>query len=357
MKAQTIVITGGHHSSALEVAIHLRSSGWTIVWFGHRHSMWGDSSDSAEYREVVASGIVFYDLLAGKFYRTFNPLKLLRITLGFIQAFLWLSTIRPAGIISFGGYLAVPTVFAAWLLGIPSITHEQTTVGGWANRVIAHFVQKICLTFPDDQSIFPKSKTVVVGLPLRSEILAVEPTTSSGLPTILITCGKQGSHVINEVIFSLLPRLLDTYQIIHQTGSSTLFNDYQTAQAIKSNLAKHLQSRYQVHDYLFPREQARALAQATLVISRAGAHITYELAFLGIPSILIPLPRVSHGEQWHNAQFLARHGLALIIHQSDLTPASLLQAIDESKRLSPIPLSLPTTATEKIVQIATSLFQ
>ena len=165
---KTLVFTGGHHTGALEVARALREKGWKIVWFGHRHAAWGDTSDSAEYRDVTSEDIKFYDLLAGKFHKTYNPLKLIRIPWGFIQALCLLLLLNPDGIVSFGGYLAVPTVIMGWLLGIPSITHEQTVTQGWANKLISKFAKKIALTWPGGNGI-------VVGLPLRKEILEAKP--------------------------------------------------------------------------------------------------------------------------------------------------------------------------------------
>ena len=174
MPKSSLVITGGHHTGALEVAKSFSASGVPVVWFGHRHSLWGDPSDSAEYREVTAAGIPFYDLWAGKFYRTLNPLKLIRIPYGFLQAFHYLITLKPSGIVSFGGYLAVPTVICGWLLGIPSVTHEQTVVGGWANRLIALFAQKIAVSWPESLKYYPQHKTILTGLPLRPEILKMK---------------------------------------------------------------------------------------------------------------------------------------------------------------------------------------
>ena len=115
---KTLVFTGGHHTGALEVAKILKNRGWEIVWFGHKHSMWRDTSHSSEYKEVTENGIKFYNLLAGKFHHTYNPLKLIRIPFGFLQTLYLLLKIRPVGIVSFGGYLAVPTVIMGWVLGI-----------------------------------------------------------------------------------------------------------------------------------------------------------------------------------------------------------------------------------------------
>ena len=345
---KTLVFTGGHHTSALEVAKALKNKEWEIVWFGHRHSMWGDKSDSAEYTEVTAASVKFIDLKAGKFYRTFNPLKLIRIPLGFFQAFYNLLLLRPTGIVSFGGYLAVPTVLAGWLLGIPSITHEQTVVSGWANKFIGLFVRKIALAWPDSTSRYPARKSVVVGLPLRPEIVQLKNQSSKTYnlkpKTLYITGGKQGSQTINKVVFAALPELLANYRIIHQTGNL----DYSTAQS-------YLKEGYEC--FAFDSAKAiSALSQAAVVVSRAGAHIIYELGYLGIPCVLIPIPWVSHNEQLLNAQILERNHQAVILPQSQLTPQSLVSSIKQALQLKPRPINLPTDATEKLTKTIESLY-
>ena len=332
------MFTGGHHTSALEVAKALKNKGWNIVWLGHRHSMWEDTSDSAEYKEVTAAGIKFIDLKAGKFYRTFNPLKLIRIPLGFFQAFLQLVLHRPTGIVSFGGYLAVPTVLAGWILGIPSVTHEQTVVSGWANKFISLFAKKIALAWPDSAHRYPRGKTVTIGLPLRSEILKIRKPKTENRKLIYITGGKQGSQTINKEVFAALSRL-GGYQVVHQTGNL----DYSLAQS-------HLKDGYEC--FAFDSAKAiAALSQATVVVSRAGAHIVYELGYLGIPCVLIPIPWVSHNEQFLNAQILERNNQAVILPESKLTPESLISSIKLAIKLKPKALNLPVSASGKLIQL------
>lgn len=346
MKNKTLVFTGGHHTSALEVAKRLKSNGWKIIWYGHRHSMWGDKSDSAEYKEVVASGIIFHDLKAGKFYRTFHPLKLIRIPIGFIQAFMLLLSHSPDGIVSFGGYLAIPVVISGWILGIPSITHEQTVVRGWANRVISPFVKKIGVTWPSSLKLYPKDKAVLIGLPLRSEIINLKQSEKHA--TIYITGGKQGSHAINEIIFASLHRLLRKYKIIHQTGSSTVYSDYSKALQIQH-------SNYQAFDFSSSRA-VQAFSQAEIVISRAGAHIVYELGLLGKKCVLIPIPWVSHHEQDKNAAILVKNNQAILLPQSRLTTHSLVESIEKARKLKPKPLNLPTDSTTRLVNLIQNTF-
>ncbi len=349
---KTLVFTGGHHTSALVVAKELILQGkYEVVWFGHRHSMWGDKSDSAEYKEVTAAGIKFYDLKAGKFYNTFNPLKLIRIPWGFIQACYLLFKIKPAGIVSFGGYLAVPTVITGWFLGTPSITHEQTMVAGWANRVIANFSKKIAITWPESAKFYPQSKTVLTGLPLRPEIIKLKKLTNrkpSNQLTIYITGGKQGSHIINQAIFSVLPELVQKYTIIHQTGSSNLYKDSLTANHFKYKNYTH-----------FEFDSARAIKSleiADIVISRAGAHTIYELAILGKKCVLIPIPWVSHNEQTQNTKILVQNNLAILLSEPQLTKESLLLAINQALMLNSKPIDLPLDGTRQFIDLIIQSF-
>lgn len=344
---KTLIFTGGHHNSALTVAIKLREQGWNIVWLGHRHSMWKDTSDSAEYKEVTAAGIRFYDLKAGKLYRTFNPFKLIRIPLGFIQSlFFFLKIKNIKGIYSSGGYLAVPVVICGWFLGIPSVTHEQTVVAGLANRLIAIFAKKIAVTWSSSLSRYPQNKAVLTGLPLRPEILNLKRHPGH---ILYITGGKQGSHVINETIFKALPQLLDNFTVVHQTGSSSVHNDYQKALNLRY-------PNYHVYDYLPISQLAPVLSQAQVIITRAGAHTVYELAYLKIPSVTIPIPWASHDEQNQNAKLLADHQLSIILPEANLNPDTLLSSLSLALKLHPLPISLPANSLDKLVTLAHETF-
>ena len=345
---KTVVFTGGHHTSSLVVAKALQAKGWRIVWFGHRYSMWGDRRDSGEYREVTAAGVKFYNLWAGKFYKTYNPIKLILIPVGFIHSLLLLLLTTPRGIVSFGGYLAVPVVVCGWLLGIPSITHEQTVVAGWANKLISLFVRKIAVSWPGSLNLYPKHKVILTGLPLRPEILKIKQQMTINdheLPrmTIYITGGKQGSHVINQVIFNNIAALTKKYNVIHQTGTATVFGDLQKARMI--NVPGYTTFGFDSAKAL------KALAAADVVVSRAGAHIIYELGFLGKRSVLIPIPWVSHHEQEKNAQILVDAGLAVTISESALTIKTLVTAIEKAKRLTASPMNLLGQAETAMVNL------
>jgi len=262
----TLLFVGGHHTSAIAVIEALvekrRVSVSDIYWIGHKYSMWGDKNPGAEYREVTALGIPFNDLKAGKLYRTFHPLKLIRIPFGFLQAFYFLLKIKPNLIVSFGGYLAVPVVMVGWLLRIPAVTCEQTVVSGWANRVVAKFARKIFVAWPQSEKFFPKSKVAVTGLPLRQEVLKPQglPVASdlgqflkaakkAKKPVIYITGGKQGSHTINKAVEGVLGELLREYSVVHQCGSSSVADDYGGLKAYRLQLTAELRPHYLVQEY------------------------------------------------------------------------------------------------------------
>lgn len=361
-----VVITGGHHNSALVVAEELRKKGSKVIWFGHKFSMWGDKKPGAEYEEVTGAGFEFIEIKAGKFYRTYHPLKLARIPFGFIQSFYYLLKFRPSLILSFGGYLAVPVVVSGWLMRVPIITHEQTVVYGLANRVIQFFAKKIFVSWESSLKHFPASKAVHTGLPIRPKIFN-QPKGKfdfkNDLPTLYVTGGKQGSHLINQVLAEALPGLIGKYNLIHQCGRSAIYDDLAFLNKIKSRLPEKLKKRYFVRDYIFQSEIGSVFAAADLVVSRAGAHITYENAALGKPGLFIPIPWSYANEQFKNAQILKQAGLAEILTQERLSAESLSRMIEMmianldryKKNSAKAQKLIKLDAAKKIVELVESL--
>jgi len=328
-----LVFTGGHHNSSLALAQYMRDRyGARLLWLGHYHTSLKDSKPSAEFTEVTAAGIPFKALAAGKVYKTVDVRQWLRVPLGFFQSLFHLMQFQPDLIVSFGGYLAVPVVLAGWILGIPSVTHEQTVVSGLANRLIARLAKKVFVTWPSSLAHFPGDKVEVVGLPLRKEIFEDNGAFShfkNSRKTVYITAGKQGSHVINQAVREILPELLKRYNVIHQCGSTTEYNDFLALSQEKERLPLELQSHYELREYVFQDEIGAAFARADIVISRAGAHTVYELVALKKVALFIPIPWVSHNEQHKNAQILEKSGTARILPQDELSGDSLLAALHE----------------------------
>jgi len=354
----TIVFTGGHHNSALVIAKALQKEGYPVAWIGHKFTSKGDKSLSAEYQEVTQSGLHFLELKTGKFYQKFNPLEWLKVAFGFFQAFIYLVKYRPKLIFSSGGYLSVPVVIVGWFLGTPSITHEQTVVAGWANKAISPFVKKILLTHSSSMRNFSKEKSVVVGLPIRKELLNSKYTKKFDPKLVYISCGKQGSHIINKTLFPIIPKLVEKFTIVHQTGANTLTKDSDRARRIKEKLGEY-QDRYIFAPYFFAEDAATYIRSAAVVVGRAGAHSIYELMLLRKKAVLIPIPWVSHDEQHLNAKLAEKQIGSIVLEEKDLTPEVLLGAITNlvNKPAVKPTTKLVTDATEKIIQIIRELLK
>ena len=348
---KTILFTGGHHTSALSIAKLLKKEGFHIAWAGHKYTSSYDKNLSAEYQEVTLAKIDFYPLKTGKFYKIRNPLEFIKIFLGFLQSFSILIKTKPALIVSFGGYLSVPVVIAGSILGVSSITHEQTSVTGWATKAVSPFVKKILLTHPSSISSRFKDKSMVVGLPLDNNFFKIIKKKFSP-PLLFITTGKQGSHIINKNIAQIIPKLVKKYTVIHQTGSNSQFNDFDYARRLKNRLKVH-KSRYLPVKYIFGAEFNRLLKSAKIVVSRSGAHTSYKLALLKKPSILIPIPWVSHNEQQKNAQMTAKYASTIILDQDKLSGELILKNLDKLKlKTKPKKISpLPKDAGQKVLEL------
>lgn len=328
MNKRRIVITGGHHSSALVVAKFLIDQGWEVSWIGHRHSMEKDAHDSAEYQEVTRAEIAFYNLRAAKMYRFYHPWRLVRVAAGCLRAARLLQKIRPQVILTFGGYLAPPVALVGWLMKIPIVTHEQTISPGLANRFVGRLARKICLTWPESARAFPAGKTVLTGLPLRPELMKPggKITFAGKKPVVYITGGKQGSHVINMAVYECLDKLLLEYNCLHQTGDHSAYRDLERLQKKAKSLGS-LARGYRAKAYFFTEEIGRVFRSADVVVGRSGAHFCAEVLFFKVPAVLIPLPFSSHREQQKQAQVVVRSGLAVLLPQRELSGQSLLGAI------------------------------
>lgn len=339
----TIVVTGGHHNSALVVARELMDRGHRVYWIGHRHSSRGDTRDSAEYIEVIASGIKFYDLNAAKLLPNFA--ELVRFPTGIYSSLKILKKLHPTAILSFGGYLGGSVAIAGKLLGIPIYLHEQTVTAGRANKLISKLARKVYLTWSDSANYFEKNKIEVVGLPLRPGILNAKPKKffTRQKPTLLVMGGKLGAHALNDFVFKNLNNLLFHFNIIHQTGTSSLTQDYEQALALQETLGS-LSDCYLPLGYISESEIGTYLRSADLYLGRSGAHICYELGIIGVPSILVPLMSTHDAEQHKNALILVKAKLGLIIPQSGLTLLNLLEKSKEMAKMTGQPLSLPSDA-------------
>jgi UDP-N-acetylglucosamine--N-acetylmuramyl-(pentapeptide) pyrophosphoryl-undecaprenol N-acetylglucosamine transferase len=222
----------------------------------------------------------------------------------------------------------LPLIVWGKLLGIRTVTHEQTLTRGTANRIISRFADQVLVSWPESLTGFPPEKTVLVGNPLRRSLFMV--TTGkfdfeNGLPLLYVTGGNQGANTINWRLFKILPVLLEKTNVIHQVGGSTLTGDLEEAGRIKSSLPEPLRQRYLFYENVYSAELAEIFSRADLVLSRAGANTICELLAFGKRAVLIPIPWSAGDEQTANARIVVKTGLGLILRQYDAMPPSELQ--------------------------------
>lgn len=329
-----VLITGGHITPALAVVdeIYRVYPRWDIICVGRATATDGHML-SRERELMQAKGVKFFNLNAGRFTRHFHwstIVSLLKIPVGCIQALFYCLQEKPDIVVSFGGYVALPVALAAYTLKIPVITHEQTRVTGLSNRIIGIIAQKICVTFDDVTSYFPKHKVVVTGLPMRQELFQSPSrpkfVAQSKLPILYVTGGITGAVSLNNLFFPLVAKLVHHYTIVHQTGVISL----ETARSVKLNLAPGFQSRYIPQSHLDVSSVSWMLHNASLMIGRSGANTVIESATFGVPMLCIPLPWSAGGEQMANATWLKDIGLAEILSQDEVTEEIFIDMIDKS---------------------------
>lgn len=338
------LLTGGHITPAMAVISELRKRGFKkFIFVGRRKTMRGDKMDSAEF-DVFSHqlGIPFINLTTGKIVRFSNfgefidfLINALKLPVGFVQSFAVLIKHRPNVMISFGGYLALPMVICGKLLGIPSVTHEQTTVLGMANKLVARFAKKVLVSWKESVKLFDKSKVVLTGNPLRNEVFEVVTSVfklNEKLPTIYITGGNQGAHIINENIVQIIEKLLKKYNVIHQTGMTTVTRDYEKCLRIEKSLTGKTKGTYIVKGSIYGPEIGEVFDKADFLITRSGANISTEILAFGKLAILIPIPWSINNEQFLNAKMLEKIGIAKIVEEKNLSPELLLDAVNEGMK-------------------------
>ncbi len=328
--SRRIIFTGTHLTPALAVIEEIKKrEPWEIYYLGRKYALEGEKIPSVESQVLPKLGVKFISIPAGRLQRRFTRWtipSLLRVPFGFFKSLKIILEIKPKIIVSFGGYVGVPVVLAGFLLRVPVLIHEQTATVGLANKISAFFAQKIAISFPESKKFFPKEKTVLTGNPLRPEIFkSGKPLFSldKNKKIIYITGGNQGASIINKTIEHCLPDLLIQYNVIHQCGAK----DYSYFQKKKTSLPKEEAKNYFPTDYIDNKAIGWVFEKADLVISRGGANTILELAALGKPAIIIPIPWTVHNEQLKNAQFLKKNGLAEILPQEKLNPKSLKSLI------------------------------
>ena len=305
--------TGGHVFPGLAVADLLKSRGWNVVWMGNPDGMEAKLVPSRGYEMAwVRFGALRGKGLMRKLSLPFNLLS------GCWQAFREIRRVKPDVVLGMGGYITVPGGLMAALTGRPLVVHEQNSIAGLANRMLAKIARRVVCGFPG-----ALSKSVWAGNPVRREIADLTPPAermAARLETdeplrLLVLGGSLGAAALNEMVpkgVALLPEN-ERPVIVHQAGAkhlAQLEKNYEEA-GVRANCVA------------FVDDMAGAYEWADLVICRAGALTVAELAAAGIASILVPFPFAVDDHQTSNARFLASAGGAVLLPQNEMTPEAV----------------------------------
>jgi UDP-N-acetylglucosamine--N-acetylmuramyl-(pentapeptide) pyrophosphoryl-undecaprenol N-acetylglucosamine transferase len=324
--------TGGHTAAGLAVARALRArlgDGVRLAWVGSRAGL--------EATWAPQAGIPYHAVPTGKLRRALawrNVTDLaVRVPAGLGRALVLLGRLRPDVVVATGGFVAVPTAVAAALRGVPLLVHEQVVVPGLANRLVARLADRVAVTFAASAAAFPRAKVVVTGNPVRPELHAGERARGfarfeldPGAPLTYVTGGAQGAHRVNRVVGAALAPLLRATQLVHQCGDNVQ-GDRAWLREQAARLPPAAQRRYR--PVAFVGEELPDLYAATsVVVGRAGAGTVTELAALGLPAILVPLPGARGDEQTANARVLADAGAAVLLPERELTPERLVGELE-----------------------------
>lgn len=312
-----IVLTGGgtagHVMPHIAILDELKHAGFEVHYIG---------SSGMEKELAGKFGIPFHQIATGKLRRYFsiqNFIDVFRIVAGLFQAIGLMLKLHPKVVFSKGGFVAVPVTLAAWICRIPVVTHESDYSPGLANKIIAPFSRRILYTFPETGKFLSSEKALFVGTPVRPDLFTGDLDKgrnfsgfSNAKPILLVMGGSQGAQRVNDALKSILPRLLNTFNVVHLTGKGKSIGfsnpDYRGFEFVGDELKD-------------------VFAAADLVVSRAGANSIFELLALKKPMLLIPLEIGSRGDQVLNAKSFAAKGWALQLSESSMTADSLFDAI------------------------------
>src|SRR6266700_1189108 len=325
--------TGGHIYPALAVATqHRKEYRAEILYLG--------SDDGLETELAPAAGFPFTVIKAGKLRRyiswqTFTGIA--RVPVGMAEAVNIVRKFRPDVVFTSGGYVAVPAGLAARLNGVPFLMHQQDVPPNLSNKLLAPLATRISVAFADSLTYFPLHKTLQLGNPVRQEILDIRQVSpqearrqlglNPDIPVLLVTGGSQVARHLNQVVGQGLAELLPYCQILQISGKLLFAETQQLSEQSMAHLDADIQQRYRLVAYM-NEEMPAALQAAELVLCRSGAATLSELAVLGKPSMLVPLPpAIGSSPQEANAAMFGRKQAAEVIRDADLKPGMLVERV------------------------------
>jgi UDP-N-acetylglucosamine--N-acetylmuramyl-(pentapeptide) pyrophosphoryl-undecaprenol N-acetylglucosamine transferase len=320
-QAKTLMVmaggTGGHVYPAMAVADYLKNLGWNIVWLCTEGGMENRLIENKGYKKAMitmrgvrGNGLMGWVLL---------PVKLVK---AFTQSVAAIRQHQPNVVLGMGGFAAFPGGLMAKLLGKPLVIHEQNSIAGLTNKVLAVFAARVLAAFP---SAFGE-KAQLVGNPVRADITRVAAPenrmkTKTGALNMLVVGGSLGAQALNEVIPKALAEMVieNRPQVVHQAGEkhiATLQANYQAAGVSADAKA-------------FINNMADMYAWADVVICRAGALTVAELSAAGVASVLVPFPHAVDDHQTSNARYLSDAGAAILVPQTEFTVQKVLALLKD----------------------------
>ncbi|HEY0905567.1 MAG TPA: undecaprenyldiphospho-muramoylpentapeptide beta-N-acetylglucosaminyltransferase [Methylophilus sp.] len=311
--------TGGHVYPAIAVADVLHARGWQVVWLASAGGMENRLIANKPYDKAVMQ----VQGVRGKGLAGWLALPL-RLGRAFAQAYAAIRQHQPDVVLGMGGYAAFPGGVMSKLAGVPLAVHEQNSIAGWTNKVLAKLANQVLTGFPATLG----KRSVMVGNPVRADISDLPLPEArfaqrSGPLRVLVVGGSLGATALNSLLPQAFARLPEAQrpQIVHQSGEKHLA----ALQQAYAQAGVTADCRAFIHD------MAAVYSWADLVVCRSGALTVAELANVGIGSILVPFPFAVDDHQTTNAAYLQQAGAALLIQQRDLevqTLAQTLQALD-----------------------------
>lgn len=306
--------TGGHIFPALAVAQVFAKRGASIHWLGSVNGM--EKTLVARHYPITylnVRGLRRNGIVA----KCFAPIVLLR---AIMQAKKLIAAFKPDVVLGMGGFASGPGGVAAWLSNTPLVIHEQNSVAGFTNKLLARVATTVLQAFP--KAFHQKIMAQTVGNPVREAIFKpAEKNMHSPTLKILVMGGSQGATAINELMIEMIAKYALTakssWQVWHQARP-------EDCEKIKAVYALH-QIEAKVESFIDPVE--KAYAWADVVISRAGALTVSEIAAAGLPSILIPFPYAVDNHQYYNGCYLQQAGAAVIYPQSQLDAKTLYEKL------------------------------
>ena len=366
MKKRKVIIsgggTGGHIFPALAIAkaIEKRVEKVDFLFVG--------AEDRMEMEKIPAEGYKIVGLWISGLQRNLSRHNLLfpfKLISSLLKSRKIINQFKPDLVIGTGGYASGPLLFAAAHKGVSSLIQEQNSYPGITNKILAKYVQKVCVAYDNMERFFGNEKLIITGNPIREDVLSFDAKVEDGRrlfnidiskPTVLVVGGSLGARTINNVIAENIDDFKTAnVNLIWQTGIN--FQSQAKEITNKVRVAR-------IQAYTFIKEMDLAYAAADVIVSRAGAIAISELCCVGKPIILVPSPNVSENHQYKNAQSLVNKNAALLVEDKNavrkLVPM-LMELLKDNRKQEQLSNNIKKLAVkdaaDRIAEIALGLIK